>query len=108
MSIINIQGMIQRRYFSLLEEQVAKICHNTMILMVSLERYFIPFEDFSNSNLKFSSNRKFGDNKDLEKEPNNKRPSSNVTSSQYLFKVEEKMDIKPYQCDIDVIYLNKW
>jgi hypothetical protein len=42
---------------------------------------------------------------ELEKE----KPSSNViTSSQSLFKMEEKVDIKHYQGVIDVVKFNHW
>jgi hypothetical protein len=41
-------------------------------------------------------------------EPKKEKPSSNNTSSQYPFKVEEKVDVKPYQGDIDDIKLNQW
>ena len=45
----------------------------------------------------------------MEKEPKKERPSSNViTYFQSLFKVEVKVEIKPYQGDIDVVKLNQW
>jgi hypothetical protein len=34
--------------------------------------------------------------------------TSAITSSQSLFKVEAKVDIKPYQGEIDVVKLNQW
>jgi len=55
---------------------------------------------------------KLGDNEDtkneLEKESEKDQPSSNVTSSQYQFKIKAKVDIKPCQGAIDVVKLNQW
>jgi hypothetical protein len=41
-------------------------------------------------------------------EQNKEKPSSKNTSSQSLFKVERKVDVKPYQGDNNVIKLNQW
>jgi hypothetical protein len=52
-----------------------------------------------------------GDNEDPEKE-SRKEPkkeqssSSTINPSQSLFKMEEKVDIKPYQGEIDALKLN--
>jgi len=46
-------------------------------------------------------------NKDLKKELEKEGPSSNITSSQSLFKVEAKVDIKPYHGEIEIINLNQ-
>jgi hypothetical protein len=47
--------------------------------------------------------------KEPKKEPEKEKPSSSViTSSQSLFKMEVKVDIKPYQGEIDVVKLNHW
>ena len=43
--------------------------------------------------------------KELEKE---KQSSNVITHSQYLFKMEVKVDIKPYQGEINAIQLNNW
>ena len=58
-----------------------------------------------------SSNKKSRDIEDIEKElkirPEKEKPKSNKNNSSLsLFKVETKMDIKPYQGEIDVINLN--
>lgn len=45
----------------------------------------------------------------LKNNPKKEKPSSSSnTSSQSLFKVEEKMIINPYQGEIDVIKFNTW
>ena len=36
------------------------------------------------------------------------RSSSNIISSYIVFKVEAKVDIKPYQGEIDDVKLNQW
>jgi len=61
----------------------------------------------------FGLDEKYGDNKDLEKqlkkERDKERPSSSAfVSSQFLFKVEVKVDIKPYQEEINVVEFNQW
>jgi len=43
--------------------------------------------------------------KELEKE---KPSSSAITTSQTLFERESKVDIKPYQDEINVVKLNHW
>jgi hypothetical protein len=43
----------------------------------------------------------------LRKEPEKEQPSSiSITTSQYLFKMEVKVDIKQYQGKIDALKLN--
>jgi hypothetical protein len=47
--------------------------------------------------------------KESRKEPKKEKPSSSaITPSQPLFKMEVKVDIKPYQGEIDVVKLNHW
>ena len=57
------------------------------------------------------SNLVIGLDENLEKELRNElkkeRPSSSNTSSQSIFKLEEKVGIKPYQGEIDSIKLNQ-
>jgi hypothetical protein len=96
-----------------MEAQVTDISHNMAILMAALENKFGPFREFGSSNSKVGSDEKYGDNEDpkkeLKKELEKERPSSSaITSSQSLFKVEVKVDIKPYQGEIDVVKLNQW
>jgi len=55
-------------------------------------------------NIETKKNKK----KELEKYLEKKRARSNIISSHSLFKVEGKVDIKPYQGDIDIVKLNKW
>jgi hypothetical protein len=82
------------------------------ILMISLERTFENFKEFISSNLELGLDEKYRDNKDLKKdlkkEPKKEIPSFNAITPQYLFRVEEKVDIKPYQGDIDVVKMNQW
>jgi hypothetical protein len=77
-----------------------------VIPMETLKRKFRPFREIGSSNLEASSNEKFKD-KDPEKivgrEPKKERPSFSITSFQSLFKAEVKVDIKPYQGEIDVV-----
>jgi hypothetical protein len=58
--------------------------------------------------LKAGSKGKCGDKEEHEKELKKERPTLRNTSSQSLFKVEAKVDIKPYQGEIYVIELNQW
>jgi hypothetical protein len=96
-----------------LEEQVIDISHNMALLMVALENKFGPFGEVGGSNSEVGLDEKLGDNEDPEKESKKElekeQPSSSViTSSQSLFKMEVKVDIKPYQGEIDVVKLNHW
>jgi len=91
--------------FSKLKAQFANISHNMTILIAMLEHKFGCFGELGSSNSKASLNRKFGENKAQEskKDPKKERPNSNaITSSQSLFKMDVKVDIKPYQREIDV------
>jgi hypothetical protein len=94
--------------FSKLEAQVFDISHNMEILMVSLESKFKPLNEFHSSNLYVGFERKFGDKEEHEKEPEKGRSISNITSSLSMVKVEAKVDIKPYQHEIDVTKMNQW
>lgn len=63
------------------------------------------------SNVEEKSKGGLGDQEDeinqLKKQPRNDQPSSSVVN-QSLFKVEEKVNIKPYHGEIDVVKLNHW
>jgi hypothetical protein len=81
------------------------------LLMVALVNKFGPFGEVGGSNLEVGLDDKSRYNEDskkeLKKEPEKEKPSSSViTSSQSLFKMEVKVDIKPYQGEIDAIKLN--
>jgi hypothetical protein len=54
------------------------------------------------------SRDKFGDKEAPTNELKKGRQSSSITSSQSLFKLEVKVNIKPYQGEIDAIKLNQW
>lgn len=79
-----------------MEAQVVDISHNMMILMETLESKFKPFKKFGRSHSNTCSNKKSRDKGDPKKEPNKEGPSSNIISSQSLFKMERKLDNKPY------------
>jgi hypothetical protein len=69
--------------------------------MVALANKLGVFGEVGSYTSKIKSKEKTRDNQDLEKqlrkETKKKQPSSNsVTSSHYLFKMEVKVDIKPY------------
>ena len=81
--------------------------------MEALANKFEPFKEVGASNLEAGSDEKLRDSEDPEKElkkgPEKEQPSSSaITPSQPLFKMEEKVDINPYQGDIDVVKLNHW
>jgi len=72
-----------------------------------------PFGEVSNSNLEVVLSEKVEYNEDLEneskKELKKEQPSSSaITPLQSLFKMEAKLDIKPYQGEINVVKLNNW
>jgi hypothetical protein len=83
------------------------------LLMVALASKLRPFREVGGSNSEIRSDGKLGDNKDPEKE-SRKEPkkeqssSSTINPSQYLFNMEEKVDINPYQGEIDALKLNHW
>jgi hypothetical protein len=96
-----------------LEEKVTNIYRNVSLFMEDIARNLRPFKEFEGSNSEIQSDGKPGDNEDLEKElrkePNKEKSSSNtINPSQDLFNMEEKMDINPYQCDINALKLNHW
>jgi hypothetical protein len=62
------------------------------LLMVALEKVWT-FREVGGSNLEIGLDEKSGDSED---------------PSQPLFKMEVKVDIKPYQGEIDVVKLNHW
>ena len=74
-----------------LEEKVTNISHNISLLMVALARKLGLFEEVRGPKSKIRSDRKLGDNKDLEKEswkePKKEHPSSSdINPPQSLFK----------------------
>jgi hypothetical protein len=96
-----------------MEEKVIDISCNMAFLMVALVNKFGPFRDVGNSNSEVGLGEKLRDNKDPKKDsrkyPEKEQSSSSgITPSQYLFKMETKVDIKPYQGDIDLVKLNHW
>jgi hypothetical protein len=99
--------------FVKMEEQDVDISRNMAFLMVALVNNFGPSGENGDSKLEVGSDNKSRDNEDskneLKKELEKEKPSSSViTSLQSLFKMEAKVDIKPYQDDIDVVKLNYW
>jgi hypothetical protein len=96
-----------------LEEKVIDISHNMSLLMVALASNLRPFREVGGSNSEIRSDGKSGDNEDLEKEswkePEKEKSSSSVINpSQSLFNMEVKVDINPYQGEIDALKLNHW
>jgi hypothetical protein len=83
------------------------------LLMVSLERNLRPFGEARGSNFDIISEGKLVDNEDLKKElrkePEKEKPSLIVVNPSYsLFKMEVKVNINPYQGEIDILKLNHW
>ena len=81
--------------------------------MTSLERNLRQFQEDGGSNSELKSKGKLGENEDprneSSKDPKKEKPSSStITPSQYLFKMEKKVDINPYQGDIKALRLNNW
>jgi hypothetical protein len=96
-----------------LEEKVVDISCNMSLLMVALASKFRPFREVGGLNSEIRSDGKLGDNEDPEKESwkepkKEKLSSSTINPSQYLFNMEEKVDINPYQGEIDALKLNHW
>jgi hypothetical protein len=81
--------------------------------MASLASNLRPFRDDGGSNSKIRLEGKLRDwedsRKESRKESKKEKPSSSVVNpSQSLFNMEVKVDIKPYQGDIDALKLNHW
>jgi hypothetical protein len=96
-----------------LEEKVIDISCNMTLLMVALANNLRPFREVGGSNSEIRSEgkqeimktQKRSRGKSLRK----RKPSSSaITPSQSLFKMEAKVDIKPYQGEIDAVKLNHW
>jgi hypothetical protein len=82
-----------------------------VLLMTFLENKFKHFGDVGGSNSNVGPDEKLGNSEDPEnkfkKRPKKEKPSScTITPSLNLFKIEEKVDIKPYQGEIDVVKYN--
>jgi hypothetical protein len=83
------------------------------LLMAALASKLKLFEEVGSSNLEIGSDGKPRYNKDPEKE-SQKEPekeqssSSTINPSQSLFKMEAKVDIKPYQDEINALKSNHW
>jgi hypothetical protein len=97
--------------FARLEEKVADISRNMSLLVAVLTRNIGLFREFGGLNLQIGLDRKWGDNKDPEKElrkkPEKDQSScSTINPSQYLFKIEDKVDINSYQGDINALERN--
>jgi hypothetical protein len=96
-----------------LEEQVVDITRNMTLLMVALTNKLGLFREVGSSKLEIRSEGKPRDNEDPKKESRKElekeQPSSSVvTLAQFLFKMEVKVDIKPYLGEINAIKLNHW
>ena len=79
------------------------------ILMATLESTFGHLRDFGGSYSDLGFEEKSKDKSDLEKESTKELSSSSTNiPSQSLFKMEVKVDIKPYQGEIDALKLNHW
>jgi hypothetical protein len=112
-SVHNNPQYLAEERFARLEDQVVDISHNMSLLIMALANKFGLFREVGGLNLEIGSDEKWGDNEDPEKE-SQKEPkkeqssSSTINPSQSLFKMEAKVDIKPYQCEIDALKLNHW
>ena len=97
--------------FSWLKEQVVDINRNVNLLMAALRNKLWIFREEGGSNAKDKSKGGSGDREDTDnqpkKEPGKDQPSSSVMN-QSLFKVEEKVDIKPYHRNINIFNPNHW
>jgi hypothetical protein len=83
------------------------------LLIMALARNIGPFGDDGGCNSENRSEGKSKDDEDSGKESRNKsekeKPSSSVVDpSQSLFKMEAKVDINPYQSEINALKLNHW
>jgi hypothetical protein len=108
----NPQDLVEE-IFVRLEEKVTDISHNMSLLMVALASNLRPFREVGGSNSEIISEGKLRDNEDPEKEsrkePKKEKPSLSVINpSQSLFKMEVKVDINPYQGEINALKLNHW
>eukprot|EP00253_Pinus_taeda_P034565 PITA_34565 len=97
--------------FSQLKEQVADINRNVNLLMAALSNKLGIFGEEGGSNAEDKSEGGSEDREDVDdqskKEPGKDQPSSSFVN-QSLFKVEAKVDIKPYHGEIDALKLNHW
>jgi hypothetical protein len=94
-----------------LEEQVVDIFRNMTLLVAALTNKLESFGEVGGSNSKIGSEGKPRNNKNLEKEsrkePEKDQPiSSAITPSESLFKMEVKVDMKPYKGEIEEVKLN--
>jgi hypothetical protein len=101
----NHQDPVEERFVRL-EELVVGIYHIMSLLMEALARNLRSLREVGGSNSEIRSYGKPMDNEDLEKESwkelkKEDLSSSTLNPSQSLFKMEEKLDIKPYQGEID-------
>jgi hypothetical protein len=108
----NPQDLAKGR-FERLEVQVVEISHNMNLLITALARKFRTFEDDGRFNSDIRSEGKLKDREDSEKElwkesEKEQLSSSDIKPSQYLFKMEAKVDINPYQGEIDALKMNNW
>jgi hypothetical protein len=112
MFITTLEIQTEERFVRL-EEKVIDISRNMSLLMVALARKLGPFREVGGSNSEIGSDEKSRDNEDPEKEswkePEKEQSSSSaINPSQSLFKMEVKVDINPYQGEIDALKLNHW
>jgi len=99
--------------FESLEAQIVDINHNMNLLMAALASKLESFGYYGGSNLEIESEVKSGDREDSGKESwkefEKEKPSLSVVNpSQYLFNMEEKVDLNPYQGEIDALKSNHW
>jgi hypothetical protein len=81
--------------------------------MVALARKLRFFKDDGGTNSKIGSEGKSGDHEDSRKESQKESEkqqliSSVINPSHSLFNMEVKLDINPYQGEIDALKLNHW
>jgi hypothetical protein len=97
--------------FERLEAQVVDISRNINLLMAALASKREPFGDDGGSNSEIKSKEKSRDHEDSGKESRKESEKEQLSSgamnpSQSLFKMKAKVDIKPYQGEIDALKLN--
>lgn len=106
----NPQYAVER--FAWLQEQLANIIHNLILVMVDLTNMLRLFEVYQDSKTYFQSKGILGSWEEIKgprKELEKYQPSSSaMNNSQSLFKIKVKVNIKTYQGEIDCMKLNFW
>ena len=97
--------------FLRLKQQAADINYYVNLLIVALRNKLGIYGEDWGSNVEVRSEGGLADQEDIEnrpkKEPRKDQPSLSAMN-QSLFKMEEKLDIKPYHGEIDALKLNHW